>query len=290
MERRSGAARFVTIAPHAVVGMAWLVFYKSSGYGTFGSGFYLDPMGQPVEWFSHFLIRAPLLLLGQWFLPPSSFAIVWTQAQTFGVAAFGVFVLALVFFLLRPILREDPTARFFAFGMLLAVVPITAGFPHDRLLFFVGIGAGALLAMLLVRLFGLFDRPLTSGLARVLGWALVVVHVVFAAPMQLLMNASVAAQEPVYADPPRSLPDDPRLEDQKLLIVNAPNAFYGQYTLLVRKFRWEAHSPKRADARARDDVAHAGTSFGKHAVDRSRERLAQLAVRHRLSRSHERIP
>jgi len=117
MERRSGAARFATIAPHAVVGMAWLVFYKSSGYGTFGSGFYLDPLGQPAEWFSHFLIRAPLLLLGQWFLPPSSFAIVWTRAQTFGVAAFGVFVLALVFFLLRPILREDPTARFFAFGM-----------------------------------------------------------------------------------------------------------------------------------------------------------------------------
>ncbi|MGH9462952.1 MAG: hypothetical protein ACRD1X_17200 [Vicinamibacteria bacterium] len=37
--------------------------------------------------------------------------------------------------------------------MLLAVVPITAGFPHDRLLFFVGIGGMALLAMLLVRLF-----------------------------------------------------------------------------------------------------------------------------------------
>ena len=153
MERRSGAARFATIAPHAVVGIAWLVFYKSGGYGTFGSGFYLDPMGQPAEWFSHFLIRAPLLLLGQWFLPPSTFAFAWTQAQTLGIAAFGVVVRALVFFLSRPILREDPTARFFAFGMLLAVVPISAGFPHDRLLFCVGIGAAPLLAMLLARLF-----------------------------------------------------------------------------------------------------------------------------------------
>ena len=233
VERNSGAAHFATIVPHAMVGIAWLAFYRMSGYGTFGSGFYLDPMGQPAEWFSDFLIRAPILQLGQWFLPPSSFAFAWTEAQTLGVAAFGVVILALVFFLLRPILREDPTARFFAFGMLLAVVPITAGFPHDRLLFFVGIGAAPLLAMLLVRL---FDRSLSSGIGRLFGWALVVVHVVIAAPFQLIMNTAVASQEPIYANPPRSLPDDPKLEDQKLLVVNAPSAFYGQYTLLVRKF------------------------------------------------------
>ena len=126
---------------------------RAAGMEPSGAGFTWNPMGQPAEWFSHFLIRAPLLLLGQWFLPPSTFAFAWTQAQTLGIAAFGVVVLALVFFLSRPILREDPTARFFAFGMLLAVVPITAGFPHDRLLFCVGIGAAPLLAMLLARLF-----------------------------------------------------------------------------------------------------------------------------------------
>lgn len=207
LERRSGFARFANIVPHAVAGILWLAFYKSSGYGTFGSGFYLDPIGQPVEWFSHFLTRAPLLLLGQWFLPPSSFAFAWTQAQTLGVAAFGVVFLALVFFLLRPILREEPTARFFAFGMLLAVVPITAGFPHDRLLFFVGIGAMPLLAMLLFRL---FDRSQSSATGRIFGGALVVVHVLIAAPFQIVMNTAVASQEPVYANPPRSLPDDPK--------------------------------------------------------------------------------
>lgn len=193
----------------------------------------MDPIGQPVEWFSHFLTRAPLLLLGQWFLPPSSFAFAWTQAQTLGVAAFGVVFLALVFFLLRPILREEPTARFFAFGMLLAVVPITAGFPHDRLLFFVGIGAMPLLAMLLFRL---FDRSQSSATGRIFGGTLVVVHVLIAAPFQIVMNTAVASQEPVYANPPRSLPDDPKLADQRLLIVNAPSAFYGQYALIVRTF------------------------------------------------------
>ncbi len=233
LERRSGAARIVPILPHGVIGIIWLAAYEGSGYGTFGSGFYLDPIGQPAEWFPQFLVRAPLLLLGQWFLPPSSLAFAWTPAQTRGVASFGVLFLVLLLFLLRPILREDRTARFLAFGMLLSVVPISAGFPHDRLLFFVGIGGMGLLAMLLVRL---FDRAVTPGAGRLLAWVLVVVHVVIAAPFQLVTSASISSQEPVYANPPRSLPNDPRLETQRLVIVNAPNTFYGQYTLIVRRF------------------------------------------------------
>lgn len=231
LEHRSGITRLVTIAPHAVVGIAWLAYYKASGYGTFGSGFYLDPAGETAEWLSHFVVRAPLLLLGQWFVPPSSFAFAWSAEQTVGVAMFGGLFLAMLLFWLRPILRENETARFFAFGMLLAVVPITAGYPHDRLLFFVGIGATGLLAMLLARL---SDRSVSSGLGRAFGWVLLLVHVVIATPFHLIMSTAVAAQEPVYASPPRSLPNDPSLESQRLLVVNHPSAFYGQYTAIVR--------------------------------------------------------
>jgi hypothetical protein len=233
LERRPGLARLATIAPHALVGLAWLAYYKAGGFGTFGSGFYLDPVGEPVAWLSHFVIRAPVLLLGQWLLPPASFAFAWTPAQTAAIAAAGAVFLVVLFGLLHPILREDATARFFAFGMLLAVVPITAGFPHDRLLLFVGIGAMGLLAMLLVRL---FDRSASSNAARVLGWALAVVHVLVAVPLHLMMSTAVAAQEPIYATAPRSLPDDPRLASQKLVIVNHPSAFYGQFTFAVRVF------------------------------------------------------
>ncbi len=233
LERKSGVARFASIAPHALVGIVWLAVYKISGYGTAGSGFYLDPVAEPAAWFAQFLIRAPLLLLGQWFLPPSSFAFAWNEAQTLSVAIFAVAFLGVLFLFLRPLLREDATARFFTFGMLVSVVPITAGFPHDRLLFFVGVGAMGLLAMLLARL---LDRSLSPFLGRVFAWVLIVVHVVLAPALQLLMNASIAAQEPLYADAPRSLPSDSRLESQRLLIVNHPLSFYGQYSLVVPRF------------------------------------------------------
>lgn len=233
IERQRGVAALATVAPHAIIGLLWLGVYKMGGYGTYGSGFYLDPLGEPMEWFAHFLVRAPLLLLGQWFVPPSSFAFAWTPDQMLGVAIVGVGFLAILLAFLRPILKADPVARFFTFGMLLSVVPITAGFPHDRLLFFVGIGAMGLLAMLLVRL---FDHSVTSGVGRVFGWALIVVHVIIAAPFQLVMSTSIASQEPVYAGPPRSLPDEPALEAQRLVVVNPPNEFYGQYTLSVLLF------------------------------------------------------
>lgn len=153
LERRSGLTRLVTILPHAIVGVGWLAVYKLGGHGTSGTGFYTDPLGQPVEWLSLFPVRATLLLLGQWFGPPAGLSVVMSPAQHLGVAAFGVAVLTVVFFWLRPILKSDPTARFFGFGMALAVVPATATMPHDRLLMLVGVGAMPLLGMLLVRLF-----------------------------------------------------------------------------------------------------------------------------------------
>jgi hypothetical protein len=89
-----------------------------------------------------------------------------------------------------------------------------------------------LLAMLLVRL---FDREATPAWGRLLGGAFVVVHVLIAAPMQMVMTRAMAAQEPLYVTPSRSLPDDPQLESQRLVVLNPPSAFYAQYTILIRR-------------------------------------------------------
>ena len=42
LERRTGMARFVTILPHAVVGIGWLAVYMLGGYGADGNSLYIS--------------------------------------------------------------------------------------------------------------------------------------------------------------------------------------------------------------------------------------------------------
>ena len=42
--------RLATIVPRASVGAALLAYHTLAGYGTWGIGFYLDPIGQPAAW------------------------------------------------------------------------------------------------------------------------------------------------------------------------------------------------------------------------------------------------
>ena len=76
----------------------------------------------------------------------------WRYPLVFGVcfASFGaVACVAMLAAALAPLLRRDREARFWTLGMVLALLPISATFPANRLLFFVGLGAMALLARLL---------------------------------------------------------------------------------------------------------------------------------------------
>ena len=227
------------LLPYALVGAAWLLYYKTSGYGTSGSGFYLDPMEETGAFLSAFTTRAPILLLGQWFFPPSTFYFMWSPDQAIGMAIFGIVVILLFAVLLRPILRARPEARFFATGMLVAVIPICATVPHDRLLLYVGFGASGLLSLLLHRA---FER--TRGWPwRSFGWLLVLVHVMIAAPFQTIFALAPKSIEQTVKGPALGLPDDPELPNQRLVIVNAPSFFYAQGTMLVRRFA-DRPSPK----------------------------------------------
>ena len=51
-----------------------------------------------------------------------------------------------VAWLLRPVLRASPTARFFGLGLLLSVLPGAAIFPSARMLLFASFGGGGQVA------------------------------------------------------------------------------------------------------------------------------------------------
>jgi hypothetical protein len=134
--------RIIALAPYALITLAWRVLYVKLGYGVAGSGIYLDPGSQPGAFLAAAAPRIAFLLAGQ-------LAGIWSDgASVYPVIGATAVMLAIALGLLTAIglacarlLRRDPTARFFATGMVLAAVPIASTFPADRLLSFVGISS-----------------------------------------------------------------------------------------------------------------------------------------------------
>jgi hypothetical protein len=151
-----------------------------------------------------------------------------------GVVALLVFGLAI-----RPFLRNDPVARFWASGSLLAALPLCAAPPNDRGLFFVGLGLNALIARLAL---GLFFR---SGLAKFpygrLGGALAVAFVGWHAlgrPVVLaLRSGEVQALGRRTAGADRVLDSVSELERRTVVVLNPPRDIFASYVQLERKVR-----------------------------------------------------
>lgn len=230
LERGPVVDRVKALLPCGVVLLAWALVYKLGGFGASGSGFYRDPLGDPLSFALGFLWRAPVLLLGQWTPMPadnaSASAIDDEGRLTMAVAGAvfaGVMLLALL-----PILRRDRSARFWGLGSLLSLVPVAATGPQNRLLFFVGLGSFALLAQLVQALVA--DRELGSRGWRVTagGVALLalLVHLVVA---PLAMGAFIDFHKQSGANMQRALdtvPRDPAIASQTLVVVNPPDYTY----------------------------------------------------------------
>lgn len=135
-----------SLTPYLIVLLLWRFIYNGLGHGAYGSGMYLDPVHEPLRYVSAVLERGPILILGQFGGPPSlifSFLSSPGQLLYWLVAvAFAVFVVAMFL----PLVRADRTARFWFAATMLGILPVCAALPQNRTLFFVGIGAMALVA------------------------------------------------------------------------------------------------------------------------------------------------
>ena len=225
-----GWRRFARLVPYAAVFLAWGITYAALGYGTTGSGLYVDPLRNPLDFVRALFERAPVLLLGQWALPYAD-----TYSQMAGAGAFRLWLFAIAMaawigLTLAPLLRRDAIARFWGLGMVLALVPVCATFPANRLLFFVGLGAMGLIAQLLG---GLVDRAAwvpSSGAWRRSTGALVAlllpIHLVLA-PIQLPIGVAIPRLVGTVTNAAMlSAPADEAITGQDLVIVNAPDHLF----------------------------------------------------------------
>jgi len=223
VERAPWRARLRAVTGHAAVLAGWAAIYRLSGFGTFGSDFYQDPVTRSIAFLGAFVVRAPVLLMGQW----TPLAADWgTFLSGEAAAAFlvaGVAVTITLALLLAPLVRRDRVARFMASGMLISLLPIAAVSPANRLLLFVGFGAMGLMALL--------ARDVLTGVASGWGWratviALGIMHLVIAPLASPLLAWSMKPLGDPLGAAVATVPDDPAIAAQDLVLVNAPDYLY----------------------------------------------------------------
>ncbi len=145
------ARRAVSLAPAAICAIAYAVFYKSMGYGVYGSGVYVEPLTRA------YFVEAPnriLSLLGGLLL--ASPVEIWgfSPESRWPLAAVGCLGVALFVVLLRrawPSLeeRDRRSLRWLMLGGFLSLLPVIAAFPMNRLLLTPSLASSAVIAVLL---------------------------------------------------------------------------------------------------------------------------------------------
>lgn len=227
LDRGDWRRRLISLLPTLLVTLVWRLIYRSLGYGAFGTS-YIDPGAEPLRFSAALAERGPVLLLGQWALPPAELYPFLTPPASWLLWLIALLVLALLVVILWPLLQQDRLARFWALGMLLATIPACGALPANRLLSLIGLGAMGLLARLLVDLW-----PLHGSWRRASGLVLAAMHLV-CAPLLLPLTAYSPALFGAIEPPIRSLPNDPSLTQQTAIFVTAPSFFSISYLPLIR--------------------------------------------------------
>ncbi len=234
----SYSKKIMSILPYIIVTLAWWFIYKNLGFGTWGSGTYIDPGQEPLFYISALVKRAPILLLGQWAMPPALIYNLLPEniAFIYWLSAAG-FILIL-FVLLFPIIRKNAIARFWTLGMIIALIPICTTFPDNRLNIFVGIGAMGLLAQFFAFW---FDKaawlPTTKTwliTAKIFVMLFIAVHLVLATVLLPITTKIDDVFDKVINNSIENKLLDADFSEQQIILMNPPGSFHVMNSRIMR--------------------------------------------------------
>ena len=233
LERGPLASRLRALTGPGVVLAGYAALYWWFGYGVGGSDLYLDPLRQPGRFAVAVLERVPMLLLGQLALPWSDVSgavdVLWPGSSVW-VALTSAALVGAILWVMRPALRLA-TVRFFATGMALSCIPIAGAFPADRLLWFVGVGGMAWVAIFVLDVVQRID---TRRSARALAVLLIVIHGVLSPPLLASRSRSMEFTGHPLRVASNTLPAGPEIEGKTLILVNPPADPIAGYLLMQR--------------------------------------------------------
>lgn len=225
------------LIPYAAVLAVWFGIYAAGGFGVRGSGLYLDPLHNPAEFLAAFWQRVPLLLQAQWGFIPVEHDLLAHGWPHWALLAFSVACGAAVILLVAPLLRRSAEARFWAFGSAAALVPIAATFPTSRLLFFVGLGGMALLA-LAVQDAGFLGDPAMRRVPRPLVVVFLIIHAVLSPLVFPAASATPSILNQLMTAAELDAPSDPDMPRSTLVLVSSQE-LAGGYVQVVRVAKGE---------------------------------------------------
>jgi hypothetical protein len=246
MANGSWSRRVGALLPYGLLISAWRLLYERFGYGTTGTALYVDPGHNPLGFLSVLVERWPVLQLAHWANVPVDLYVLFPRAVQIGLFVSGLAACAGLVWLLGPLLAERRSARFWAAGMCLSLVPLCAAFPMDRLLLFAGVGGFALLAALVERV-GLLRFRDASGVLggrRTVAAILLVLHGP-AAAILLVGRVAVLPWLGGFADlAARTAPADTETPKQTYVFVGG-HEFPVVYLPIIRQLEAPQTSPQR---------------------------------------------
>ncbi|MFO0546919.1 MAG: hypothetical protein U0271_00960 [Polyangiaceae bacterium] len=221
----------VSLTPHAALLAAYTAVYISLGYGAYASSFYIDPLRSPGAFAVAVFERLPRLALSQFAFPPAE---IWQILPVSGRWVYAAITVTGALLLIGALLRVtklDNTVRMLGAGALLSAVPVCAVNPADRLLLLPGFGAFGILAIFLLRVWeqgGSRRRRALAGLFAVLHLGL--------APLLLPLGMLnfVKSFRPIVERGTASLPTDPGIVRQHLVVLSTPDALLTQNMFTLR--------------------------------------------------------
>lgn len=235
-----GRRRWLSLLPYVAVVIAWRLVYEALGAGTAHMGIYLEPTADPLAYAAATMEHAVLLLAAR--LGVGMLDLLGVLPGTLPVALVGgaAFVAAIAW-LARERLRTDPLTRAWALGMVLACFTAGTTLPTDRVMLMLSVGGSFVIADLLVWM----RREGASRLQRVVGWMLIVSHLVISPLILPLRVRTTAWIHGLVEGVAAAIPTGADVEHETVLILNAPSDLGMLYSRALTEARGEVF-PARA--------------------------------------------
>ncbi len=232
-------ARSITaLLPYLAVVILWRIAYSGLGYGTEGSGLYIDPVADPAEFLWRLPVRLAVLLLGLLAMPDAMLWSLTPAPQSHVQLTLAILFLAVFGWAVLPLLRRSPEARFMLVGSLLAAVPGCATLPMDRLMMFSSFGALGLAAMLLADMTVCRAGGIRGRIRKPLAIFLIVSHFLVA-PLGLIAGTQhIRIMNKVLNGSNPSIPVD-LPASTRVVAINTPNDLLGGSLPIHRSSRGE---------------------------------------------------